>query len=1348
MSNDVTRAVKIKLICDTTQPLRAIENIRKALDKVTAQKLNTNTENKALSDIGKQAKKAQKQVEELSKAVRQAKRDLDKALNSNRTDIKYTTTDDYKQKAKAYTDLLNKQKEYQCLIKELNKSGNTKNTVNSSITQFVNYQRELSKLETQAAKVFRKLNSPDLDNGSKDKLGKQLERLKNQYANLNKEAVRFRKTLGVNHSRGFYDLNHNLDYFLAKFRSRLNYSLAMGAEDMLFSAIPNLVNQLSNYQQNKVNFAQVMPDNIANNQQAINLAMKEFTQIASDYGTATQDVIEAGRLWGRQYKDIATVQALVNNSTKLSITDNMSLVEVNKALEATMQQYKIQLKDVNEAQAVSGKIVDSWAKLADNAVVTASDLAKANEQSAGAAHQAGISFDYLQAMIATMSGATGKAGGEIGRSIRSMLVSMQGNKAQKYFRELGIATTELDVNGVPHVRSYEKVITDLMKKLQTTPKDVSKVVLAMSSGKFQYNNVMALLKNYEQLQKNLEITRTSKGWADEQVALQYETISRQVKALNADLQQLVITLDETGASNGIVNLIKVLRSVVQTLGNIDPAIIKISGIGVSTMLAMKTASSALVLFNNKLADIRQGMNTATGAFANMNSGVVKSKQSLAVFATATLSTVGSIIGLISVLTLLYGAFDAIYRQQNKNKLANTEYESVQNAQKAYKDFIAVYNEYQKVISDEVTSTDERTKAKERYTQACNALRDIVGDEAYARIIASNDIKSAVESEIQVLNQRQAAVSKNAKLYIQTQLEETDTAKQEVWQRIQYYRQEIKELASILQARVDTYNSYMQSDKPRWQKNFIHTTMFAGIEQDRLELERLNKLLADDLNEYNEQAKKRDELKAKLAEHDSIVDILGSTGGITDTEKPSANTNTDNTNYVEQAKRSKYQNEVNRLVNEGTLLNKAYQNSLQDITVLENNYGKTIESVTAKQAVYKEHSKTLSEYESKLEQTKKRLIAALDEQMKLNPEIAKQTEYNITAADNEKLANIEINRELYQQLKTYSGITEQLDKVNIKLADNRNNISDTTSKLLATRDELRKAVLDKEQYNIDLFKATADDNSLTYSQELANVQIKYQQVKMQLAQEMQAFIDSQIANLKPDNDNYALELAELKHAKQQEVLIYAQAMQEIKNLEYQKNLNIRQGLADITTSFLIEGNSLKDIWKKLWQDLAKEAIMRLFQIKTTSSFLGSLIGGFGGSSGSSAWNFGGSNFVSGGLFSNHTGTDVTRNPMEFGFRKMHTGGMVEQGRVGVVPKLRNDEVVRTLQVGEEVNSIQDRRSNEILASVAMKAMDAKNQQPTNVNIMALDSRSFAEYLNDNADILLGVLAKQGAMGRRV
>jgi hypothetical protein len=57
--------------------------------------------------------------------------------------------------------------------------------------------------------------------------------------------------------------------------------------------------------------------------------------------------------------------------------------------------------------------------------------------------------------------------------------------------------------------------------------------------KFQYNNVMALLKSPDQMAKNIDISKNSQGWADQQVALQYETLDRQLKALTADYQQLL-----------------------------------------------------------------------------------------------------------------------------------------------------------------------------------------------------------------------------------------------------------------------------------------------------------------------------------------------------------------------------------------------------------------------------------------------------------------------------------------------------------------------------------------------------------------------------------------------------------------------------------------------------------------------------------------------------------------------------------------------------------------------------------------------------------------------------------------
>ena len=177
---------------------------------------------------------------------------------------------------------------------------------------------------------------------------------------------------------------------------------------------------------------------------------------------------------------------------------------------------------------------------------------------------------------------------------------------------------------------------------------------------------------------------------------------------------------------------------------------------------------------------------------------------------------------------------------------------------------------------------------------------------------------------------------------------------------------------------------------------------------------------------------------------------------------------------------------------------------------------------------------------------------------------------------------------------------------------------------------------------------------------------------------------------------------------------------MKEIEGQKNAQILNGLSDLAINVLLKGALLKEVWSNLWKDLAREGIQRLFGVSAEPSLLGMLFG----------------------IKKAHSGEDIGVSAP-----RMHSGGNVMAGRIGLVPALKDDEVLRTLQVGEEVNSIRDRRSNEILATVAMRAMDNTAKAPTQVIITALDSRSFAEYLNENSDILQAVLSKNNAMGRR-
>lgn len=1267
-------------------------------------------------------------------------RDLRSAIQSNvRNNPNYMGSEAY-QKDIAYIQQLEAEwNKIRNTIKGTNKEvSNQKPKVKEVKDEFKNYQSELAKIERSAAKIFHELNTGNLSIDRKQTLQNELIKLTKQYKDLNKESVQFRKTVGISSSRGFYDLNSTYDYFLAKFRSKVTAGIASQVEQFAMNAIPNFVNMMSTYEQNRVNLGQVLPNTLADNQKFMNDTMRDFISIASDYGTSVQDVVEAGRLWGRQYKEVAIIQELVRNSTKLSITDNMNLVEVNKGLEATMQQYNIHLKNANEAQEVSGKIVDTWAKLADNAVVTASDLAKANEQSASAAYQAGVGFDFLNAMIATMSGATGKAGAEIGRSIRSMLVSMNTAKAEKELAKLGIATKEIGTDGVMRIRSFENVITDLMVKLKTYPNDVSKVILAMSGGKYQYNNVMALLKNYEQLMKNLETVRTSKGWADEQVSQQYATVSRQIKALNADLQQLVVTLNESGASNGISNVVQAFRNLVQIISKLDPELIKLIGRLLYYSVVFKTTSGLFVVGANKIKNFSDSVSSLGSVLQAVRDKTLSGGSALKYFGATCLSNIGLVLGFASAIISLYSAWDSYYKIRNKSEIENQEYQNTTSQIEAYKEYIDIVTK--------ANSTEGKSKvSKEDLVTASEKLRKAIGDEAYARITNSKDIKKAIETEMQALIERQKVQRQARVNSIKWSIQETEAEAKQVRERIALMETELTAVREQYKTKLMVYNEFLKSmniESPFAKKVF--SNLF-GVKDGMEEIESIEysiKNATDRLSKLNTKlTDNRLELNNIVKDIDST--IKGSGGGtVPEDDNDKGKTGT---NYAQQAERNKYETERNRLWYEGSIQAKAYSNTLKEINDLEKSYGSTITSISAKSDLYNKRSKDLDNYRKKLEDFKNTLIKELDYKMANNSELASQVQYRVDGTEAEKLKNIEINKELYQQLKTYNSLTNMISAVNQKLEETKTQQIDIADKQRNISEEFRKQrISDAEKENAIKLARLNRPTNINYDRQKTIVDIENEMVILDECVKKITSLKLEISNMENSNDEQAkIKLAGLRENLNTEVQLYEETKARIAELEYQKNANIREGLANVANEFLIQGNTLRDIWSNLWKDLAREAIQRLFQVKAQASLLGSLFGIFGGTA-SPAQSMAAQGFdPSFGIkpLASHTGSSVGAYP------KMHTGGMVEKGRLGVVPKLKDDEVVRTLQVGEEVNSVSDRRSNEILATVAMKAIDARNQQPNNINIMAIDARSFAEYLNDNADVLVAVLNKQGALGRR-
>lgn len=467
----------------------------------------------------------------------------------------------------------------------------------------------------------------------------------------------------------------------------------------------------------------------------------------------------------------------------------------------------------------------------------------------------------------------------------------------------------------------------------------------------------------------------------------------------------------------------------------------------------------------------------------------------------------------------------------------------------------------------------------------------------------------------------------------------------------------------------------------------------------------------------------------------------------------------NVDYSKMVSENKNFAERNRLMREAQQINDKYAASMQELIDKESKFGTNIDNQSERIDLYNSRLSELAGEKTKLQDFMKTLQADFDSKILEHPDLRSEIGYDISAADDVKSLRIATHKETISSVKELSGISSLLTEIEGRLKSLRTEEHSVQQNLQAMyvsqkpEDIYAQKLQEMQnQYMIESKKMGTPLNS-DEQRKAITAQLEYlKQVMLEQDQQIYSW-EKELQSEKAKND--MAEHQRIKNLLDAEKVLRAEHAGQMRDLEYQKNAQIREGLAGIAVDFFIQGNNLRAIWSNLWKDLAREAIQRLFKVKAEASLLGLVLGLFGGKEKlpaaigvtTSGITNGGSITVGGITVPSNANmiSDAVISSNAIG--TMHSGGDVMSGRIGVVPALKDDEVLRTLQVGEEVNSIRDRRSNEILATVAMRAMDNTAKAPTQVIITALDSRSFAEYLNENSDVLQAVLSKNNAMGRR-
>ena len=289
--------------------------------------------------------------------------------------------------------------------------------------------------------------------------------------------------------------------------------------------------------------------------------IKDYRQIADEYGIMTAEVANAAVTFLRQGRNAADTNTLIRQSAILAKVGFMEQKEAAELLTATLNGFKLEAKD-------AASVIDLVSYTDQIAATSAQELMTAFQYVASSASVAGIEVEKLNAMIATSSETTRLSASTIGQAYKTMVSRLQQvkvgslvdeesgedlSKVDTMLKQYGIDI--MDING--KMKDGDVILEEFAKKWASWGNDTAKKREAIEAlaGTRQGNIAMSLFDNWERYEEILEdSTMNSGGSSAEKMEKNNESISASIARLQNALRSIMSSDKATGLYKWVVDL--------------------------------------------------------------------------------------------------------------------------------------------------------------------------------------------------------------------------------------------------------------------------------------------------------------------------------------------------------------------------------------------------------------------------------------------------------------------------------------------------------------------------------------------------------------------------------------------------------------------------------------------------------------------------------------------------------------------------------------------------------------------------------------------------------------------------
>lgn len=316
---------------------------------------------------------------------------------------------------------------------------------------------------------------------------------------------------------------------------------------------------------------------------------KNANQVAKSLGTTTLDYTNAALIYEQQGLADEEVTARTATTLKMSNVLGTSADEVSDYMTAIWNNF------YEEGGKSLEYYADALTKLGAATASSAEEISTGLEKFAAIADTVGLSYEYATAALTTVTAATRQSAEVVGTAFKTLFARIQdlelgetledGVTLGKYSEALDkIGISILDTNG--EMKDMDKILDEMGSKWDTLTK-AQQVSLAQTvAGTRQYNQLVALMDNWDSFSKNISLAANATGELDKQQAIYADSVQAHMKAMEASWE---------GAYDAFFDedTIKTFADAMKGLGDIVKNLIGGMGGGGNTLLALASTLTTL-----------------------------------------------------------------------------------------------------------------------------------------------------------------------------------------------------------------------------------------------------------------------------------------------------------------------------------------------------------------------------------------------------------------------------------------------------------------------------------------------------------------------------------------------------------------------------------------------------------------------------------------------------------------------------------------------------------------------------------------------------------------------------------